>query len=131
MKAAVEKLIDINVLSPCICMLVMTIPKSPSRGTHNQDARCETGEWRNALQVTEIGKSTIHAADELETTPMGIASDQVEAIEVFFSYSHKDEKMREKLEKHLSTLRGRTSLRAGMIAKSWRARNGRDKSIRT
>lgn len=28
-----------------------------------------------------------------------------ETIEVFFSYSHKDEKMREKLEKHLSALR--------------------------
>src|SRR5271157_2598118 len=28
-----------------------------------------------------------------------------ETIEVFFSYSHKDERMREKLEKHLSALR--------------------------
>jgi hypothetical protein len=28
-----------------------------------------------------------------------------QAIEVFFSYSHKDERMREKLETHLSALR--------------------------
>ena len=33
------------------------------------------------------------------------ASKSGETIELFFSYSHKDEKMREKLEKHLSTLR--------------------------
>jgi len=33
------------------------------------------------------------------------ASKSGETIEVFFSYSHKDEKMRDKLEKHLSILR--------------------------
>jgi hypothetical protein len=34
-----------------------------------------------------------------------VSKNSGDTIEVFFSYSHKDERMREKLEKHLSTLR--------------------------
>ena len=52
-------------------------------------------------------------------------------IEVFYSYSHKDEALRDELDKHLALLSGKTSSGAGIIAESPLAPSGADRSTST
>ena len=52
-------------------------------------------------------------------------------IELFYSYSHKDEALKDQLLSHLSNLRRQGSSANGTTAKSAWARNGRKRSTNT
>jgi TIR domain-containing protein len=84
---------------------------------------CRTRLPLNASQSAEKRTDPVPVAEGVETDSLSEAllKDQVSGVqagpvEVFFSYSHRDEELRDELERHLSTLR-----RQGII-KSWHDR---------
>ncbi len=65
---------------------------------------------------------------------MSLPSDRQAAIEIFFAYSHKDEELRDELEKHLSVLKRSALIKTWhdrKISPGWELHRELDKHLNT